>query len=240
MAPPWNLTGLPCSPVLRVISSLREHWSANSSGPDVTLSPGGEAVGSSPLSGPNQASPGLTWVVLHPRGLGMEHGGRAARGTAWLRVTQGGPGTSAQEETRSPSGLIPRPVQAGTWEQRQGLPTRLCIMGRPASWQPALCIANVLIIFMCLLFPSSSFPSCLALLLLLSSSGPSPPSRLGNLPSCVSLHRLEGAAEDWQWNQAYTAAGRQTSGIQCSLFTGERGRGSVCSSVKPVYEPPRW
>ena len=40
----------------------------------------------------------------------MEHGGRAARGTAWLRVTQGGLGTSAQEETRSPSGLIPRPV----------------------------------------------------------------------------------------------------------------------------------
>ena len=40
----------------------------------------------------------------------MEHGGRAARGTAWLRVTQGGPGTSAQEEMRSPSGLIPRPV----------------------------------------------------------------------------------------------------------------------------------
>ena len=30
VAPSWNLTGLPCSPVLRLISSLREHWSANS------------------------------------------------------------------------------------------------------------------------------------------------------------------------------------------------------------------
>lgn len=29
------------------------------------LSPGGEGVGSSPTSGPNWASPGLTWVVLH-------------------------------------------------------------------------------------------------------------------------------------------------------------------------------
>ena len=45
-----------------------------------------------------------------------------------------------------------------------------------------------------LLLPSSSFPSCLALLPLLSSSDPSPPGRLGNLPFCVSLHMLEGAA----------------------------------------------
>lgn len=88
MAPPWNLTGLPCSPVLRLIFSLREHWSANSSGPDVTLSPGGEGVDSSPLSGPNQASPGLTWVVLHLQTL------RLPFKKIWLKKLPGQSGLS--------------------------------------------------------------------------------------------------------------------------------------------------
>ena len=74
--------------MLRLISSLREHWSVNSSGPDVTLSPGGEAVGSSPLSGPNQASPGLTWVVLHLQTL------RLPFKKMWLKKLPGQSGLS--------------------------------------------------------------------------------------------------------------------------------------------------
>lgn len=56
--------------------------------------------------GPGSKAPGRPFT----RGLGTEHGGRAARGTAWLRVTRGSPGTTAQEETLSPSRLIPRPM----------------------------------------------------------------------------------------------------------------------------------
>lgn len=55
VASPWNLTGLPCSPVLWLSISQREHWPGNSTGPLVVLSPGGERVDPSPSPGPSQA-----------------------------------------------------------------------------------------------------------------------------------------------------------------------------------------
>ena len=63
--------------------------------------PGGRPSWRPRLRGPGKA---------FTRSLGTERGGRAARGTAWLRVTRDSPGTTAQEETLSPSSLIPRPM----------------------------------------------------------------------------------------------------------------------------------
>lgn len=64
---------------------------------------------------------------------------------------------------------------------------------------------------------------------LLSSSDPSPPGRPGTYLPVSVCTCWRGC---WQWNQAYTA-GKQTSGIQCSLVTRERGRG-VLEKYRPT------
>ena len=73
---PWNLKGLPCSPLLRLSSSLREHWPGNSAGPVVTLFPGSERCWTLLLT-LALARPQLTWAHLGctaPTGPGSNSG----------------------------------------------------------------------------------------------------------------------------------------------------------------------